>query len=215
MKNNLHLTLSNIIKDQNGTLVNEALRFQSLLRKGFADLNLVTVCESSIIHHSLVDFLPPSEFHGEPHEIADFNARHQKLIQDIHQVIQHEITNIKNTNININSTYKGKKSIALEAYPSLDILSFANKVAEKIKTAEDYPHVKGFPPENPFKFAINIIRFFRDLEDGEDQNLIQIVSEINSQLKSEPVKFNLKKLSLVVSDDTLSNPNPEVRQYLI
>ncbi len=213
--NHLHLTLTNIIKDQSYTAINEVLQLQSLLKRGLLDLNSIVTPEINTIHHSLVDFLPPEEFSGDPSGIANYKHRHQKLIQEIDRIINKEISIIKDANIVINSAYKGEKSIAIEAYPSPDIIQFAKSVANKIKTRRDYPRVKGFPPENPYKFAINAMRFLRDLEKKEENNMIKIVSVINDRLKAEPLKFDLKTLSLVVSDDFLSNPNPTIKQYYI
>ncbi len=212
MKNNLHLTLSNILIDQNSDLINEVSRLQGILKKGLSDFNLVSIPESNIIHHSLVDFLPAVEFHNH-NDVVNFKLQHRKLVKEIDSFASALIQNIKDRDVFIYSSYKGEKSIALEAYPSKDILTFANLLVDKIKTFDGYPQVKGFPQENPYKFAINIIRFFRNLIKVEDENFLKSISKINNELKVNPIRFQLKKLSLVVSDDYLTNTNPVERKF--
>jgi len=214
MENNLHLTLSNIIKNQNYEIINSILGIQGLLISDLESAVSLFICAKDIIHHSLVDFLPTEKFENAS-DIVNYKRKYQDLIVKIAKAVEKSKNDIENNQIVIGSVYKGEKSIALEAYPSQDILSFAEKIKMSVKTEGDFPKVKGFPPEKPEKFAINIIRFFRKITGTENQIFNERVVELNQQLENKPIIFNLKNLSLVISDDYLSNPNPEVANFII
>jgi len=217
MQNNVHLTLSNIIKNQDSVLGLVEL-FQKQILLGFnvetklLD-NTIYKYPLNTIHHSLIDFLPAVEF-NKIIETEYFQLRHRDLIEKIILEIERKDC-IKDKTIIIKSIYKNEKSVAVEAFPSQDILKFASDIAVSVKTGDGFPKVKGLPPEKPEKFAINIIRFFRQLSVRENQVLDERVSELTKGLEKKPIEFELKKLSLVVSDDYLSNPNPEIKNFNI
>lgn len=219
MKNNLHLTLSNIIYLQSDGILSKILEHQNFLIKDivFSEQilpNIIYKCQKNIIHHSLVDFLPATDFQNIS-GISKYKENNKDLIESIIKTVNKLKSKIQNKEIVIKSIYKGEKSIALEAFPSKDILKFSNDLANFVKTVDSFPKVKGFPPNNPQKFTINIIRFFRPLSGKEDILLNNQVQKINQKLKDKPIKFRLKKLSLVISDDYLSNPNPEIANFNI
>jgi len=217
MKNNLHLTLSHIIKNQDSAIGLVEI-FQKQMLLGFnTETRLVnrTIYKYPLgtIHHSLVDFLPAVEFNRLT-ETVFFESKHKNLINNISKEVENN-ADIENKTIIIKSVYKDEKSIALEAYPSQDILNLASKIANNVETEVGFPKVKGFPLKKPEKFAINIVRFFRELGGTENQILDERIKELNQQLANEPINFELKNLSLVISDDYLSNPNPEVVKFNI
>ncbi|OGD57043.1 hypothetical protein A2V71_00320 [Candidatus Berkelbacteria bacterium RBG_13_40_8] len=214
MRNNLHLTLSNIIKDQSNEIISLVLEAQSFTISNLSSTTSFYICSKNIIHHSLVDFLPAREFKNTS-EITSYKKEHQTLIINIIQAIEKLKNEIKDKQIIIKSAYIGGKSIALEAYLSSDILNFAYEIKKNIKSIGDFPKVKGFPSEKPKKFAINIIRFLRPLSTQEDQILNERVLELTKKLQEKPIEFELKRLSLVVSDDYLSNPDPEITKFVL
>lgn len=213
MNNNLHLTLSVIIKNQKSNkIIDSVLGVQGFLISGLESAISFYICGKDVIHHSLVDFLPAEEFQNVL-EIKNYKQEHQDLITTIIRAVEKLKNEMEDRQTIIKSVYKSEKSIALEAYPSQDILNFAERLGDSIKMKGGFPKVKGFPPEKPKKFAINIIRFFRLLTKKEDEILRKRIEELNKKLNKQPIVFKLKSLSLVVSDDYLSNPNPEIARF--
>lgn len=218
MNNNLHLTLSNILHNQESVLD----KLESIQNELLLDIVSVTELEDdniykyplSTIHHSLVDFIPPEGLNSVS-ETNNYRRKHKDFIKLVSRYVNIYKADIINKCIIIKSIYKGEDSIALEAYPSKDILKFTNEIANNIKSTEGFPMVKGFPPEKPERFAINLVRFFRGLTEDENKLLSLRVANINKKLEERPIEFKLMSLSLVVSDDYLSNPKPEIVIYNI
>lgn len=219
MVNNLHLTLSNIIGSyQNNTLM-KIINYQSYLLRNFSISNQILLCNiyeypTKTIHHSLVNFLPPKPFVNY-YEIKNYKQELRQYINLIVPIIREDLHHIHNKEVIIKSIYMSDKSIALEAYPSEDILKSANKIVKSIGQANDFPKVKGFPIENPNKFAINLIRFFRKMSKSEKEIFISRLNKINKELTNNPIIFNINNLSLVISDDYLSNKSPEIIRFNI
>lgn len=218
MKNNLNLTLSNIIYNQSNIVLLKMLRLQDVLLKKIETSqsvkpDIIYKCPRETIHHSLVNFLPPKESSVSEFEVANYKKENWDLIVEISLKSKELLQKVNGGMILINSVYMDEKSIALEAFPSEDVLFFANRLAGSFKIDDEYPKVKGFPVENPQKFPINIIRFFRPLSDIEEQMLNPRIAELNEKIKELPIEFKLEKLSLVVSDLYLANPHPEIAKF--
>lgn len=218
MKNNLNLTLSHIIHNQSEEILMKILELQNYLigevdsSKQISD-NTIYQYPRKTIHHSLINFLSPKESIINDSEIDIYKNKNWGLILSI--VSKLENKKIRDKKVIIKSVYTDDKNIALEAFPSEDILNFIYRFAKEIKKESNFTYVKGFPPEKPIKFPINIVHFFRPLSEQEKQTFNKKKEEINRKLMEEPLEFELKKFSLVISDDYLSNPNPEIANFYV
>jgi hypothetical protein len=107
-------------------------------------------------------------------------------------------------------------SIALQVKAPEDMIIFG-------KALENDPEImrKGIQPKiknagsDADIFAVNLVRFF---DSGEKQKalLFQKVCEENEKLRQKkPLSFTITKLSLVISDNYLSNPDPRIGAFEI
>lgn len=217
-----HLTLSVILREQGNEIRSAVHNICTLLSQGLeisekVQNNTIYRYPEQTIHFSLVHFLSdPADF-TTPSGRKIFETNHANIITKIEQLVPALSSRIIDTTIAIKNIYIADQlsSIALEAYLSQDIISFGNGLTNQFEKLNGLPKVKGNPPEDPKRFSVNIFRFFKDATEEENNLLYKRIETINQELVAKPLVFNLRELSLVVSDDFLANDNPVIQSFLI
>ncbi len=175
------------------------------------------------LHFSILDFEDLGSIEYKDQESYE-KAMSDKIdiIKNTITLVVKEIAKPKDPVVKFGFIYTGCTgkelcSLAIQAFLSEEQVKYIKKLHENLsdKLSGDGVgaiKIKGFSDGHLFKdehrFAINLIRFFRNPTDHEYARLVEKVSEINLNSSKHPLgDFDLREITFVVSDNWLSNNN--------
>lgn len=214
-----NLTINALLEKNDG--ISQALGLQEEILKDIPAKSLIGSgiykYPPSTIHFSIINL---EDLHSGLVTQEVFERERRSYIDRIKQIFtKFDGITIKDKNVKFSYIYtKESPSIAIQAFPSNDLYNFLAKelLVEFTKEKELGAEIKGYPFKNNhydvFRFSTNIIRFFRKLSKEEYEIISKRVLEINNRSSKGGCLFsiNLTHLSFVLSDNWLSNGNPEL-----
>lgn len=209
-----YLTISAILNLNNAS--SEVVKIQGKILKDISSQNLIGsgIYKYPIdtIHFSIINFEGLSSSIDAEKIFKQKRQSHiEKIKKVLHEFDQEQIVDKK---IKFAYIYRKKpNSIAIQTFPSKKLYSFFKKVRKKFNEDADLrpAEIKKFEYDGSIRFPVNIIRFFRELTKEEYDNIAQRVLTKNQQSKKGYLfESELSHISFVLSDNWLSNQNPEL-----
>jgi len=215
------LTINAIISentniDNFATIRNQIInnvRFSNLIGSG------IYVYPNERIHFSIINFVDLSSKNIDGQN--NFRKRRQMQIDKIKSIFQQKITNIKpprNKNVDLGYIYpKSSPSLAIQVFPNPELIKYFNDIIKQFSYDEfGKIEIKSNSTNNIITFPINVVRFFRDIDEQEYKQLKNNVDKFNNDSKKEiKYKINLTKINFVLSDNWLLNDKFNLGQYNI
>lgn len=228
-KNTLNLTLS-VLLEFDERMLKEVLSLQ--------DRALHEVHYSSLLNESTIYRYPISTFHFSiinfatcngflaDHTRLEFEIKYRELIRKLLEEIPKYLVIFKTWELKIDRLYpysdgsKPSDSIAANIFLPKRKLSQLKidlrALVEYSLVPNDDERLKAYEDDKGLYFPINLVRFFRELSKQENSVLTEGIDDINDGFKKRRAeKLKLKRLSLVVSDNYLSNQAPEIAHFLL
>ncbi|MDH4358371.1 MAG: hypothetical protein OEV37_00265 [Candidatus Berkelbacteria bacterium] len=177
----------------------------------------IYVYPDSTIHFSLIDFEQVKKaVSPTKEEINRFEKENTALIASTKSCVRGFTKKITDKQVEISGIYPSNKydvkdpvpSIAFQATLSDKLLIWAKELEKETSSGK----LKYY---GRYRFPVNVIRFFEDPENIEPL-LKTRIEEANKSLEKNPIKFTIKKISLVVSDNYLSiNGSKKIADFKI
>lgn len=207
----------NVILNKNN-VIDDVKRVQKELIKG---INAQELIGSGIykypkngIHFSIINFSDLSSAVVSKERFIKERKKHMNEIENI--LKKFDNYKIKNKEVYFAYIVSGDEkympeSLAIQAYPNKELLAFFSKLKNELENKEILTPatLKCYCSDNleyPFRFTVNLVRFFRKVKEEEFKKIKKAVEEINNRSK-EGILFlmKLKHISFVLSDNWLSN----------
>jgi len=208
-----YLTISALIND-----CSNPFKIHDIQKEILANVKISKILGKNIykypldrLHFSIINF---PKFSIETSDIEKFKKDFATEILSIKNELSDlsRKIHVLDNSIKIAYIYPFKSSsIALQAFPSKELCQLFEKIKNKFISMGFEAEIKGYEYGENFRFAINIVRFFKELECDEFRNIKAIVDSVNSRsLENDNIFYlNLDKLTFVISDNWLGNDDFE------
>ncbi len=161
------------------------------------------------LHFSIINFATE-----EATDRGEFERKYIKLIARLSNEIPKFLDFFRSLEFNVGETQhiEGYSEVSMpiclknnmkkgQLYKTLEPLIKLSEVKDKNKILKFY---------NDKNFAMNLVRVFRSLGSNEKKSL-----EVKANQKIKRFDLRISRLSLVISDNYLSNLNPEITHFLL
>ena len=165
------------------------------------------------LHFSIINFATATITSEDQNE---FKLKYQALIDKLRVEIEGTLNKFKSWKLSINSLHFVKKPQGSTISANVVLNNgFENDIKEEldaliqVSLAQDDKCLKFYPSGN--NFAINLVRIFRELSEPEETQLIEQFERCNKGFS--PFELKISKLSLVVSNNYLSNSGCAIHTF--
>lgn len=221
-----YLTICAILNSNNGA--EGAVRIQEEILNG---INTQGIIGSGIykypketIHFSIINFRGLASDTDTEEEFRQKRLRHIEKIKSIlrsfdgQKIIDKKVQFAYIYTGDPNKCKDKPESISIQAFPSNEFWNFIERVKENLEEDSDLrpAKIKRYLYDGCARLPVNIARFFRELSNDEYEIIAENVYNFNKGCQDDAnsgkygFELEINKLSFVLSDNWLSNDNPEL-----
>jgi len=194
LNNDKNKTFERILNIQNQVLI--GVNAQSLVGSGIYKYPRYT------IHFTVITFDTLSLVQKTAEE---FENKRTQIISQINKIFKSK--KLKKAKVDFGYFYtKETESLAIQAFPNKKFCKFLKLMQKKLDKNPSLRPVK-IKDNNTGRFAVNVVRFFKELSNDEYDSIAENVYKFNKkcQNKKNLTTMKIKRISLILSDNWLSN----------